>query len=335
MSGERAEVSGRALLEAVEADMRESGELTEEQDAAVEEQPEDQEVHEDEEQEPADDRAADSEQEAEPEAEEAEAESGEQDEPDAEPSKRSWKEALSDPNIDWEGFIEAKLEELPPAAAKQRQYLSRLAAEYQEKLREFEQRGQAQAQPQQPDKPAEKDEEPPPPDYMNDDAATIVAKQKAREDWIRRQAVNDAKQELDPYLKQLEQLQQQQKQHQEAQLQQAVQARLDYIKNIPGWSPEVQDQMDVLVEENKELATLAWNDDGARRLFAMAKMYVDERNSKSEATKRKVTAKDRSITPSKPRSAVSKTEKTITGDSMEDIAREMANLDEFRGLFAE
>ena len=90
MSGNRAEANDQASVADVEAHMRELGYLAEDENAAVDEQPDTEEP------EPADDRADEPDEETEPEATEAKGDESEEAEPES-GSKRSWKEIISDP----------------------------------------------------------------------------------------------------------------------------------------------------------------------------------------------------------------------------------------------
>jgi len=323
MSGERAETDVQSILEAVEAEMAEAGDTAEEQEAAVEEQSDD-----------TGDPDEDEDQAADTAEEEGSGESGEAEEAESATDDEglSWQEIL--PKVkNWDGFDQAKLEDLPPHLASQRQYLSRLATEYQNKLRELEQRGQAKPA-EQPAPAEEPDPEPPMPSF-DDDQQAFLAKMQAREQWLKREAAREAEQRFKPYIERIEKTEQTFQQQQRAQLQKDIEGRVKYMQSIPGWSPEVQQQIDVLVDAHPEMAGMAWDDEGASYLVRMARLQVDERNSKAQAADRVATAPSRSVKPPSPRGTVKKTEKKIGSGAktMHDIANQVAELDEFRGLF--
>ena len=246
-----------------------------------------------------------------------------------EPQKRSWREIINDPDIDWDGYVEAKLEELPPAAAKQRQYLSRLASEYQQKMAEMGQQKPAEPEPAQP---AKEDPEPPMPSF-DDDQQTFMAKQQAREQWIARQAVNAAKQEMAPFIERVQKSEQEREQLRREQHLAKVESRLAFIQSVPGWSPEVQEQMDVMAEAYPDMYQMAFTDDGARYLVNLAKMQVDERTAKTRTVERKAAAPERVINRPTPQAAAKNAEDTIPDGSPEEMAMSLAERPEFADLW--
>ena len=317
MDGNRAEAANAELVAEIEARITDEAEPAEELEAAVEEQVE----------EPAEIEAAETEEDAgegDPELESADEAAEET------PKRRSWREALGD-DIDWDGFDQAKLDELPSHMASQRQYLSRLANEYHNKLKELEARAEA---PESPAPQPEADLEPPMPSF-DDDQATFMQKMQAREAWVQREAVRQAEQKLAPMTEQLSEVRQTIQQQQAKAQEEMVAKQVESIRAACGGDEEVFNQIGSMFAENPEYEALGWKESGIRHLVTIAKAEVEGRRGRQQDVARKTTAAKRSINPPKPKGSVAKTEKTISGDSIEDELMQIANLDQHRHLFGD
>ena len=292
-----------------------------ESDADVEDQPEDDS--------PADDKSEDVD------TSDDKSDDGKPEEADAkdEPSKVDWRQILGRDDIEWDGFLQAKLEELPPEVAQQRQYLSRLATEYQNKMKEMEEKTvNGDGQQAQADPIATPVEEPPMPSF-DDDQATFTAKQKVREEWLKQEAVRVAETNSSELTNRMKAMEQRYKEQEEQKNLEFVASRYNYIKSIPGWTPEVEKELDILAEEHPGLGAMASTDDGAQRLVKFALSNINERHSKAEKVTHETSAATRTVPRAKSKSSARSAKDDIVGDNPEEWIDSLASRDEYAGLF--
>jgi len=251
-------------------------------------------------------------------------------EPEAKSTKTPWREVLGRDDIDYEGFLQAKLDELPPEVAQQRQYLSRLATEYQQKLQELEAKATQAAEPQPPS-PEVPGEEPPAPSF-EDDQATFTAKQRALREWDKQEAVRAAKADSPELVERLKAMEQRFEQQEHERSTAVVNSRLEYIAGLPGFTPEIGKQLNNMADRYPQMGAMMMENDGADYVFRMAKMAVDDRLSTAQKVTHETTAPDRVVPRATPKvSATAKDE--ITGDTPEEWVTSLADRPEFDGLF--
>jgi len=311
----RAEEAHRLTVEEIE---REAMAAAEEQDDADDEGMDEEIIEEAEEEQLEEEPAEETEN-----LEEAEAESEAQ-------AKMSWREIMD--KVDWTGYDQAKIDEVDPHLASQRQYYSRVINEALQAKREYEEKLAAAGK----QVPAQEKAAAPEEDILeglsfNDDEGTF--KQRLRE-AIRREAEKISKQQGEAIGGKVSEIEKRLETERQESEQRRLVERAEEIKRLADNDPEIIQQIQVILNDNPEFeGPMLRDDNGARYVIRMAKGIVEERRNAAGTLERKASAKDRAITKPTPKGAAKNTKKAITGDSMEDIARALAESDEFRDTF--
>ena len=241
--------------------------------------------------------------------------------------KVPWREMMG--KIDWDGYAEAKSDEVDPHLMSQRSYYSRVINEALETKRKYDAMV-ANHGNQKPVEQAKGDSGPPPMPSFNDSEEDFNRKLEARIEYQANKVVEQTSKTVDGEVKsvreQLNEIKEREAQSQMGLRKQQIMAR-------PDFSPEVGDEIARMTEEDPELDRWLWKDSTTEKLIKVAQMAIDGRAAKASSTTRKTTAKDRTITKPSPKGSARNTVKTITGDTPEKLAHAIADSDEFRDFF--